>query len=157
MEYIQIQKDNILKIGIKTSDGKDTGEHLEFDLEDLELPLKLSNIKDLHNQNLKDLRAQLMFIEKREDKKGKKLLSLNQESKIKALNEFYKKEMNVIDLFLGEDINKKMLNGRNPYYSMYDDIIKSLEPILPLIEKNAQNIEEKIKNKYSKKDDDILE
>lgn len=157
MEYIQIQKDNILKIGIKTSDGKDTGEHLEFDLEDLELPLKLSNIKDLHNQNLKDLRAQLMFIEKREDKKGKKLLSLNQESKIKALNEFYKKEMNVIDLFLGEGGTKKMLNGRNPYYSMYDDIIKSLEPILPLIEKNAQNIEEKIKNKYSKKDDDILE
>ena len=133
MEYIQIQKDNILKIGIKTSDGKDTGEHLEFDLEDLELPLKLSNIKDLHNQNLKDLRAQLMFIEKREDKKGKKLLSLNQESKIKALNEFYKKEMNVIDLFLGEGGTKKMLNGRNPYYSMYDDIIKSLEPILPLI------------------------
>lgn len=157
MEYIQIQKDNILKIGIKTSDGKDTGEHLEFDLEDLELLLKLSNIKDLHNQNLKDLRAQLMFIEKREDKKGKKLLSLNQESKIKALNEFYKKEMNVIDLFLGEGGTKKMLNGRNPYYSMYDDIIKSLEPILPLIEKNAQNIEEKIKNKYSKKDDDILE
>ena len=37
--FIQLQEDNILRLEIKDSEGKPTGEHLEFDLEDIELPL----------------------------------------------------------------------------------------------------------------------
>ena len=42
--YIQLNKDNILRLGIKTNDGKDTGEILEFDLEDIELPLRYQEL-----------------------------------------------------------------------------------------------------------------
>ena len=33
--FIQLKKDSILKIGIKDNEGNDTGEHLEFDMEDI--------------------------------------------------------------------------------------------------------------------------
>ena len=41
-DYIQLKKDNILKIGIKNAYGKDTGEYLEFDWEDIDLPLRIN-------------------------------------------------------------------------------------------------------------------
>ena len=40
MESIQLKQDNLLKIGIKNAEGKDTGEIITIDLEDIELPLK---------------------------------------------------------------------------------------------------------------------
>lgn len=156
-QFIQLKKDNILRIGIKTSDGIDTGEHLEFDLEDIELPLRLNECNELHKQNLKDLRAKYMLIDKKQDRKGKKILSTNEEAKIIALNEFYKKESLALDMFLGENGTYKMLNGRKPYYSMFDEFMEALEPILPLIKNNADNIKDKIMKKYSTKEDDILE
>ncbi len=156
-QFIQLKKDNILRIGIKTSDGVDTGEHLEFDLEDVELPLRLNECNELHKQNLKDLRAKYMFIDKKQDKKGKKILSANQEAKIIALNDFYKKESAALDMFLGENGTLKMLNGRKPYYSMFDEFMQALEPILPLLKQNADKIKDKIISKYSTKEDGILE
>ena len=32
-DFIQLKKDNIVRIGIKNYEGIDTGEYLEFDLE----------------------------------------------------------------------------------------------------------------------------
>ena len=32
--FIKLNKSNILRLGIKTDEGVDTGEYLEFDLED---------------------------------------------------------------------------------------------------------------------------
>lgn len=156
-KFIQLKEDNILRIGIKTSDGKETGEHLEFDLEDIELPLRLNDCNEQHKQNLKDLRAKYIFIDKKQDRKGKKILSANEEAKIIALNEFYKKEVQALDLFLGENGTSKMLNGRRPYYSMFDEFMQALEPILPLIKNNVDNIKDKIMKKYSTKEDDTLE
>ena len=40
MESIQLNQDNLLKIGIKNAEGKDTGEIITIDLEDLKLPLR---------------------------------------------------------------------------------------------------------------------
>ena len=37
---IKLNKNNILRLKIETADGKDTGEYLEFDLEDIELLLR---------------------------------------------------------------------------------------------------------------------
>ena len=41
---IKLNKDNRLRLNIITADGKDTGEVLEFDLEDIELPLKYQEL-----------------------------------------------------------------------------------------------------------------
>ena len=66
--------------------------------------------------------------------------------------------MDALDLFLGEGGTKKLLNGRKPYYSMYDDISEMLEPILPKLKLSADSIVEKIKEKYSNtKENDVLE
>ena len=155
--FIQLKKDNILRIGIKTADGKETGEHLEFDLEDIELPLRLNECEVQHRKNVTDLRMKTLIIDKKEDKKGKKLLSWKEEEKIKLFKEFYEKEMQALDLFLGENGTKKLLNGRKPYYSMYEDINEMLEPILPLLKVNADKIVEDVKKKYAKKEEEVIQ
>lgn len=157
MDFVQLKKDSILRIGIKDANGIDTGEHLEFDLEDIELPLRLSKCKEEHKKNVLYVKNQFLIINKKQDHKGEQLISSNEEEKIKVLKEFYKREMNTLDLFLGEKGTLKLLNGRKPYYSMYDDISEILKPIMPLLEKNRENIINKIKEKYNTKKDDVLE
>lgn len=147
--FIQLKKDSILRIGIKDNDGNDTGEHLEFDMEDINLALRLNECDEKHKKNLEFLRNQFIIIDKKEDKKGKKILSWKEEEKLKVLQEFYKREMEALDLFLGENGTKKLLNGRNPYYSMYEDINDMLKPILPKLKLRADDIAKKIKDKYS--------
>lgn len=155
--FVQLNKSNVLKIGIKDENGNDTGNWLQFDMEDIELPLRLQECEEQHKKNLLYIKNQFVIIDKKEDHKGKKLLSSNQEEKIKLLNEFYKREMQALDLFLGEGGTAKLLNGRKPYYSMYEDISEILQPILPLLKQSTENITEKIKQKYSTKKEDVLE
>lgn len=148
--FIQLKKDNILRIGIKDANGKDTGEHLEFDLEDIELPLKLNQCDVEHRKNVEYVRNQFVIIDKRQDVKGKYIISKNEEDKLKVLTEFYKREMHALDLFLGKDGTKKLLNGRKPYYSMYEDIGEIIKPILPKLQLRSEDIKNKIVNKYGK-------
>ena len=148
-DFIQLKKDSILRIGIKDSEGNDTGEHLEFDMEDINLATRLNDCDEKHRKNFEFLRNQFVIIDKKEDKKGKKILSWKEEEKLKVLQEFYKREMEALDLFLGENGTKKLLNGRNPYYSMYEDINDMLKPILPKLKLRADDIAKKIKDKYS--------
>ena len=156
--FIQLKKSNTLKFAIRTSDGKDTGEFLEFNMDDIELPLKLNECEAKHRKNIEYLQGQFVIIDKKEDKKGKFLLSWKEEEKLKAVKEFYNREMEALDLFLGEGGTKKLLNGRKPYYEMYDDINEALEPILPKLQTSAEDITKRIKQKYSKtKENDVLE
>lgn len=147
--FIQIKKENVIKIGIKDETGNPTGQYLEFDMDDIELPLKLSQCEYLHNKNMRELNNKLVIIKKRQDVKGKFLISKNEEESIKAFREYYKKEEEALDLFLGNGGTKKLLNGRHPYYNMYDDFGEMLEPILPLFKNTADNINALVKEKYS--------
>ena len=156
-EFITLNKSGVLKIGIKDYEGNPTGEYLEFDMEDIELPIIINNSDIEHKKNLQKLKADFVIIEKKQDKKGKKLLSFKEEEKIKAMNEFYKKEMEVLDSFLGKDGTKKLLNGRKPYWTMYDDILDYLQPIMPKLKQNTDDIIGRIKNKYSAQESDVLE
>ncbi len=147
-DFIQLKKDNVLKIGIKDSDGKDTGDFLEFDLEDIELGLKLNQCQKKHNENIQNVKRQFIIIDKKEDKKGKQLLSWKEEEKIKVLKQFYKDEADALDLFLGKNGTRKLLNGRKPYWTMYDDINEMLKPILPKLKLSMDGVVDKIKKKY---------
>lgn len=157
--FIQLKKDNIVRIGIKDNKGNDTGEHLEFDLEDIELPLRYQECIEKHKKNLRNLKNEFVIIDKRQDVKGKKLLSKNEEDKLVAMRKFYLEEEIALDMFLGSGGTQKLLNGRQPYYSMYDDINEMLEPVLPIIKKGFDSIENKIKEKYKseKKESNVLE
>lgn len=148
MEYIQLKKSNVQRFGIRTEDGVDTGEYIEIDMEDIELPFRINDCEKMHRENVRELKNQMIIIDKKQDHKGENLMSANEEEKLKALRNFYKKEEEALDLFLGEGGTRKLLNGRKPYYSMYDDINEMLKPILPTLEKVTSGLTESIKSKY---------
>jgi len=147
---IKLNKDNVLRLRIQTDDGKDTGEFLEFDLEDIELPLRYQELMEKDKKNKEYLKNQMVIIDKREDVKGKKLLSKNEEDKIKAINDFFKKEIEVYNMFLGENGVQKLLNGRKFGWTTLQEIDEIIEKqISPYLDLNMESITNKIKEKYS--------
>jgi hypothetical protein len=149
--YIQLNKGETIKLGIRTVDGKETGEYLEFDLDDLELPLRYQEMLEKDKKNREWARNQITIIERRQDVKGKKLFSKNQEDEIKVINEFFKKEVEVYDMFLGKDGVKKLLNGRKLGWTTLDEIDEIIEKYIePHLKNTRINIENKIKEKYKK-------
>ena len=147
--FIKLNKDNILRLRIETNEGTDTGEVLEFDLEDIELPLRYQEMLETDKKNKEHLRNQMLMIDKREDVKGKKLLSKNEEDKIKALNEFFNKEVEVYNMFLGENGVQKLLNGRKLGWTTLQEIDEIIsKQISPYLNTNMEDITKKVKEKY---------
>ena len=158
--FIQLEKDDVLRLGIKTSDGKETGEFLEFDLEDIELPLRYQELIEKDKKLKEQIRNQLLIIDKRKDVKGKKLLSKNEEDRIKALNDFFKKEKDIYNGFLGERGVEKLLNGRKLGWTSLQEIDNIIaKQISPYLNISSEKVIDKIKNTYNKavNTDDIPE
>ena len=157
--FIQLEENNVFKVAIRDTKGNDTGCYLEFDIEDIELPLRLCECEEAHKRNMKYLKDQFLIIDKKEDHKGKKLLSWKEEEKLKVLQKVYKDEMDALDLFIGKGKTQMILDlmGRRPYFTMYDDIGKLLEPILPKLKISVDSIKDKIRAKYSNEETDVLE
>ena len=148
--FIQLGKSDVLRLGIRTEDGKDTGEYLEFDLDDIELPLRYQELLEKDKKNKENLRNQVLIIDKRQDVKGKKLLSKNEEDKIKALNEFFKKEVEIYNMFLGKNGVQKLLNGRKLGWTSLQEIDEIIEKqIVQHLNINMSKISDKVKEKYS--------
>lgn len=160
-KYIQLNKNDTLKLGIRDSEGNDTGEHLEFDLCDIELPLRYQELFEKDKKNKEHLRNQMLIIDKRQDVKGKKLLSKNEEDKIRALNDFFIKEIAVYNMFLGPRGVEKLLNGRKFTWTTLREIDEIIEKqIAPHLDVSMKNITEKVKEKYSqaiKKNEEQIE
>lgn len=163
MEYIKLknQKD-ILKLGFQDEDGniikdgKNKEVYIQFDLGDIDLPLKYSKCVNLIEQSRNNLKTQMIIINKKEDHKGKQLLSSNEVLKVKAFKQFYKDMENAMDLFLGEGGTKKFLNGRNPYFEMWDDISEAIEPYMDKMKLTVDDMEKRIKEKYKMVDSDVI-
>lgn len=158
---IKLNKENVLKLEIETSEGVSTGECLEFQLDDIELPLRYQDLMEKDKKNKEHLRNQMLIIDKRQDVKGKKLLTKNEEDKIRALNEFFIKEIEVYNMFLGPRGVEKLLNGRKFTWTTLQEIDEIIEKqIVPHLDVNMKDITERVKEKYSqalnrKKDDEI--
>ncbi|MBR1653674.1 MAG: hypothetical protein IJ690_02090 [Clostridia bacterium] len=156
---IKLNKSDVLTLKIQTNEGKDTGEVLEFDLGDIELPLRYQELIEKDKKNKEYLRNQMLIIDKRQDVKGKKLLSKNEEDKIRALNEFFIKEIEVYNMFLGARGVEKLLNGRKFTWTTLQEIDEIIEKqIAPRLDVNMKNITDKVKEKYAqavKKNEEI--
>ena len=151
--YIQLNKDDRLKLEIFTEDGKSTGEYLVFDLEDIELPLKYQQLVDDHKKNLQWIKNQEVIIKKREDVKGKKLLSKNEEDLMIAYKEFFNKETEIYNMFLGENGVQKLLNGRQIGWTRLREIDGIIEKyIVPQLNISKDKIINKIKTTYGNQD-----
>lgn len=156
--YIQLEENNVVILRIRDKDGNDTGEYLEFDLEDIELPLRLQEMLEKDKKNRIDTKNKLKILDKKQDHKGRKLLSFKQEEEIKILQEFFKKEVEIYNMFLGEKGVEKLLNGRKLSWFTLEEIDKIIEEqIISKLEISQQNIKNKIMKKYSNKRDDVIE
>ena len=157
-DFIQLKESNLIRIGIKDKDGNIIDGELVFDLEDIDLPIKYQEMLEKHKKNSNELRHQIAIINKKEDIKGKKLFTKNEEDTFKAIKEYYLKEIEALDYFLGEGKTEMLLNAmqRKPYMSMFDDIGEMLVPIIPILEKNLEITQNTIKEKYKIKEDNIL-
>lgn len=157
---ICLKQDNIIRFYIQDKNGNKTGEYLEFNFEDLELPQIYTKIVEEDKKARVSARNKFRVIEKKEDHKGKNFFSANEEAKIKVLQEFYKKEEEIYDMFLGKNGVKKLLNGRKMSISTFDeidDIIQNV--ILPKMQESTKKTEEKLMKKYNavKKEEDTIE
>lgn len=163
MEYIKLkQRQDILKLGILDEEGnilKDTNGKeicLEFDLGDIELPLRYNKCINMINMAKTNLKNQFVIIDKKQNNKGKQLLSSNEEAKIKAMKQFYGEMEKAMDLFLGAGGTRKYLNGKAPYWEMWDDINESIEPYLDKMKLTVDDMAKRIKNKYKVNEGDVL-
>jgi len=148
---IKLNKSDILTLKIVTDEGKETGECLEFDLGDIEIPLKYQELIEKDKKNKEYLRNQLLIIQRREDVKGKKLLSKNEEDRIRAINDFLMKEIEVYNMFLGPRGVEKLLNGRKFTWTTLQEIDEIIEKqIAPHVDISMKSITDKIKAKYGK-------
>lgn len=148
--FIKLNENDILRLEIRTSDGESTGQYLEFDLEDIELLLRYQELVEKDKKNKEWLRNQILIIDKRQDVKGKKLLSKNEEDKIKSVNEFFKREIEVYNMFLGENGVQKLLNGRRMGWSTLEEIDEIIEKqIVPHFNLTMDKITDKVKKKYA--------
>lgn len=156
------KRKDIFKLGLADEEGNilkdNNGKNivLEFDLGDIELPLKYNKCVNQIEEARKKLKTQFIIIDKKQDHKGKQLLSYNEELKAKAVKQFYKDMELAMDLFLGEGGTKKYLNGRNPYWEMWDDISEALEPHLEKMKLTITDMTDRIKSKYKVVEDDVL-
>ena len=65
-----------------------------------------------------------------------------------------------MDLFLGDGKTQMILDKvmrRKPYLTMFNDIMESIEEVSDLFNVGYSSIEDKIKEKYSKVEDNVLE
>lgn len=155
--YIQVHEDYILRVGIKDANGNDTSNVLTFNLMDVELLLKLQEANKQHDKNYNYYQNQLTIINKKEDHRGKFLLSSNEEAKIKAQLDFFEKEEKALDLFLGEGGTKKVLNGRAFNEYTFNLIIDEIKPIITLLKNKQDLIIKTIKEKYEPKNKEVLQ
>lgn len=163
MEYISLNKrKDILQLGFKDKDGnivKDKNGNevfIEFDLADIELPLRYNRCLNQIEQARKNLKAQFIIIDKKQDHKGKQLLSSNEVEKVKAMKQFYKDMEVAMDLFLGQGGTQKFLNGSNPYWEMFDDINELLKPYHNKMKLTVTDMTNRIKEKYKVTESDVL-
>ena len=163
MDYIQLKKrKDILRLGIKDEEGNVVKDEynkevcIEFNLGDIDLPIKYNKCVKLIEEARVKLKNQIFIIEKKQDHKGKGLLSKNEEDKVKAVKQFYNDMEIAMNLFLGESGTKKYLNGREPYWEMFDELSEGISPYLDKMKIKVSDMIERIEEKYKVSESDVL-
>ena len=150
---------NSIRIGkrdIYTIEVNDNGDTIEFDLVDIELPFKCERALSEVDRIQRDLKAKMVIIEKKEDRKQKgKLMTVNEEARLDAYKKAFKEMRIAMDAFLGDGACQKIFGDRN-YVEMYDELFEALAPHMEKMKINTAGIAERIKAKYAPKDDGVL-
>lgn len=137
MEKLRVEKDNIYKIEVN-----DKGECIEFDLLDIELPIKLINASEELKKQKK------IYKEKIEKLKNENLNPAEDMLKQYEIDkEFCQTMRDVLDSFLGENACQKIFGDTNRI-GMFDDFFAQLEPHLDKIIINIEQVKKDLIEKY---------
>lgn len=137
MEKLRVEKDNVYKIEVN-----DKGECIEFDLLDIELPIKLINASEELKKKKK------IYKEKIEKLKNENLNPAEDMLKQYEIDkEFCQTMRDVLDSFLGENACQKIFGDTNRI-GMFDDFFAQLEPHLDKIIINIKQIKKDLIEKY---------
>lgn len=137
MEKLRVEKDNVYKIEVN-----DKGECIEFDLLDIELPIKLINASEELKKQKK------IYKEKNEKLKNENLNPAEDMLKQYEIDkEFCQTMRDVLDSFLGENACQKIFGDTNRI-GMFDDFFTQLEPHLDKIIINIEQIKKDLIEKY---------
>ena len=150
-KYITLpESTNNLKFWIRTKDGKETGDTLDFNLKDIEILDKYQKCIDETKKNRSWITNQLNIINKKQDftKKGQ-ILSNNQKEEYYAIKKYYQMQKETYDLFLGDGGVDKLLYGRKLEWETLIEIETIIqEQIAPYFDITMDNIVKEIKDKY---------
>lgn len=144
-----------IKKGLYEIEVNDKGETIVFDTEDIELPFKFNDAYLKVEQLTKDLTRKEALIEKQKEC-SHGLVSNKDEKRRQLYKEFYKQMREAMDEFLGEGGVQKIFGDRN-YPDMYNDLFDALKPHLEKIGISSKKSIERIEQKYSESDEDVLE
>lgn len=137
MEKLRVEKENVYRIEVN-----DKGEYIEFDLLDIELPIKLINAseelekqKAIHEQKVEEL--------KKENLEPKE----NMLKQYEIDKEFCQTMRNVLDNLFGEGASQKIFGDTNRI-TMFNDFFTQLEPHLDKIIIDVEQIKKDLIEKY---------
>lgn len=152
MKKINVQKNGIYKIQVN-----DSGDCIEFDVDDVGTQIKcyesIEKIEKLENETKEKMQK---LIDSKDNEINKKMAYIE--------NDMFKKMREIMDEFLGKDACQKIFGNRN-YYSMYNDLFEELskkrkelngKSHFDMMGINAKTINEKIINKYYKGKENVI-
>ena len=148
---ITLDDDDTLQYEITDKDGNATGEYLEFNMKDISLPLKYRDMVFKDRENRNNYRKDLVIINKKQDVKEKDdPLSKNEIEALKLSEEYLNKEVEIYNMFLGENGVQKLLHGKPLSWDTLNKLDKLIESVIvPDIRKYLKPIEEMIEEKYN--------
>ena len=150
MEKIRVEKKNIYTIEVN-----DNGDTIEFDLEDIGLNFKLLKaLREIDRVN-REMRNEVIILQKKEDVKGK-YISRNEEELLRIWDRSFKEMRKAMDNFLGEGACQKIFGDRN-YIEMFDELMEQLKPHFDKMKISYDDIIDKIKKKYSSTEKKVIE
>ena len=146
MEKIRINKEDTYKIEVN-----DAGEYIEFDLLDIELPMKcLKASNELKRQT--NLYNKKVLANAKQYKDNRELLFIN---KNRIDLEFCKKMREVFDGFLGKDACQKIFGDTNRI-GMFADLFDQLMPHFEKMKINTEKIKKRLLQKYSTEEKSVI-
>ena len=146
MEKLRINKDDVYRIEVN-----DNGDYIEFDLLDIELPMKVINLgKEIEKQT--DFYNKKSIAIYKQYKDNQELLYIN---KNKCDVDFCNKLRKEFDKLLGENACYKIFGDINRI-GMFDDLFEQLMPHFEKMKIDIEKAQDKLLEKYKIENKDTI-
>ena len=146
MEKLRIQNDEVYRIEVN-----DNGEYIEFDLLDIELPIKAMRLSDNLKKEKKIYNNRCSILQKEYGNNSKLLLYKQYDLD----REFCLKFRKMFDEFLGEGACKKIFGDTNRI-AMFDKLFEELSPHFDKLKINVEKVKNNLYEKYIKNSKEVI-